>query len=185
MYSLIALELKVIKYRHRNILEYQKHSSDGEHYLYSHTGEEDENINPQAAVCTPWPPGGPEEPDQEKAGQAARLWIDLWQIESELRGTGCGQHIQVDRGQTGRADGWKVCWIIRVLQGQSTKSQCICPYWCPRDLLTLVTHQSARKKSLFPRERHDITVSQWQIKIRQLNLVPRIHTHPEHWGAQG
>lgn len=60
-----------------------------------YVGEEDEDVNPQAPVCTSWPPGGPAEPDPEKAGQAAGLRSDLWQTEPELRGTGCGQHVQV------------------------------------------------------------------------------------------
>lgn len=42
-----------------------------EHYLYFHVGEEDEDVNSQATVCAPRPPGGPEEPDQETSGQAA------------------------------------------------------------------------------------------------------------------
>lgn len=72
-------------------------SINREHHLCFHIGEEDEDVNPQAAVRTPWPPGGPEEPDQEKAGQAARLWSDLWQVQPELWRTGCGQHVQVQR----------------------------------------------------------------------------------------
>lgn len=47
-------------------------------------------------MLPPRPPGGPEEPDQEEAGQAARLRTDMRQTESELRGAGGGQHIQVD-----------------------------------------------------------------------------------------
>lgn len=64
--------------------------------LLFHQGKKNEDIDPQASVCTPWPPSGPEEPDQEEAGQAAWLWSNRGQIQSELWGTGCGQHIQVD-----------------------------------------------------------------------------------------
>lgn len=66
-------------------------------YLCFHIGQEDEDINTQAPLCTPWPPGGPQEPDQEEAGQAARLRADLWEVESKLRGTGGGQHVQVEQ----------------------------------------------------------------------------------------
>lgn len=66
-------------------------------YRCFHIGKEDEDINTQAPLCTPWPPGGPQEPDQEEAGQAARLRADLWEVESKLRGTGGGQHVQVEQ----------------------------------------------------------------------------------------
>lgn len=83
---------------------------DDERRFCLHAGEEDEDVNPQASVCTSWPPGGPAEPDPEKAGQAAGLRSDLWQTEPELRRTGCGQHIQVETTRGG--DDGEICLIL-------------------------------------------------------------------------